>query len=70
METLIIVAIWIWGAYKGWGFLAGKVEWLDRKEPVNLIVKGSICIVLGALFGLLAIFKFGWQIVSFVLRHV
>ena len=63
METLIIVAIWLWGAYKGWGILTGKMEWLDKKEPVNLIVKGSICIVLGAIFGFCAIFKFCWKLV-------
>ena len=67
MDTLIIVALWIWGAYKGWGILSGRNEWLDGKEPVNYIVKGAICIVLGAIFGLWALVKICWKIVRILI---
>ena len=66
METIILIAIWGWGAFKGWNIITGKSEWLDRKETVSYIVKGAICIFLGALFGLWALFKFSWNIIKTV----
>lgn len=67
MDTLIIVALWIWGAYKGWGIVADWGEWLNRKEPASYIVKGAICVVLGAIFGLWALVKICWKIVRMIL---
>lgn len=64
MGTIILVVIWIWGAYKGWNMITGKNEWLDKKETTSYIVKGAICVVLGAVFGLCAIGKFAFKLAS------
>ncbi len=64
MDTLIIIVVWIWGAYKGWNIITGKNEWLDRKELVNYIVKGAVCVVFGAIFGVWTIIKVCFIIVN------
>lgn len=39
--TIIGIVLWLWGAYKGWGTVSGwNWEWINRKEPVNYVVKG------------------------------
>ena len=49
---ILSLALWVWGIYEGWKWLTAKnYEWLNTKEPLNIIVKGALCVVLGWLFG-------------------
>lgn len=56
-EYLIVIAIWLWGSYKGWKWLTNRNAWLDRKKTESYVVKGSICLVFGAAFGLFMVVK-------------
>ena len=51
MVAFLIIAYSLWAVYSGFRVLSGKIEWLDRMEPVNLIVKIVLSIVLGYLIG-------------------
>ncbi len=63
--TIICILIWLWGAYKGWGIVSGwKWEWLNRKEPLNYVVKGAFCILLGFAFVVIQLFKFAMKLIS------
>lgn len=49
--SLIELALWAWGAYEGWKTLTAKNnEWLNRKAPLNIIVKLALCVILGFVF--------------------
>lgn len=52
-DVIVIIALlvlWIWGIWKGWKMLTGKSLWLDRKRPLNFLVKGVLCVLLGIAF--------------------
>ena len=63
--TIIGIVIWLWGAYKGWGIISSKnYEWINRKEPLNYVVKGAICILLGFVFVLIQLWKIAMKLIS------
>lgn len=47
MEAVIVLVYTVWAVYSGYKFLTGRCEWLDRKEPVNRIVKGVLSVLVG-----------------------
>ena len=47
METVLILAYTVWAIYSGFKFLSGKSEWLDKTEPLNLIVKIVLSVIVG-----------------------
>lgn len=47
METVLILAYTAWAIYSGWKVLSGRIEWLDRKAPLNMIIKFILSIAIG-----------------------
>lgn len=68
--NIICIAIWIWGAYKGWGIVSRCTwecaKWINRKEPLNYVVKGAVYILLGFGFVLIQLWKFVMKLMSFI----
>lgn len=65
--TIICILIWLWGSYKGWGMISNKDwEWLNREEPLNYVVKGAACILLGFWFVVIQLIKFAMKLISFM----
>ncbi len=62
METVIIFAYTAWAIYSGFKVLSGRSEWLDRRAPLNMIVKIALSVVVGyviaALYLIYLILKF------------
>ncbi|MDO4805714.1 MAG: hypothetical protein Q4A07_00555 [Coriobacteriales bacterium] len=52
-----LLAICAWGAYKGWQFMTGRNEWLDRREPASIAVKALCSLLFSWLFAALAVLK-------------
>ena len=63
MVAFLIIAYSLWAVFSGFRVLSGKVEWLDRMEPVNLIVKIVLSIALGYVIG-------GFYLVYLVLKLI
>lgn len=61
METILILAYTAWAIYSGYRVLTGRFEWLDRKAPLNVIVKIILSIttgyVIGAVYLMFLVFK-------------
>ncbi len=47
MDTVLILAYTAWAIYSGYKVLSGRSEWLDRRAPLNIIVKIVLSIVAG-----------------------
>lgn len=47
METVLILAYTAWAIYSGYKVLSGRSEWLDRRAPLNMIVKIVLSIAVG-----------------------
>ena len=47
METVLILAYTAWAIYSGFKVLSGRSEWLDRRAPLNMIVKIILSVVVG-----------------------
>jgi len=47
METVLILAYTAWAIYSGYKVLSGRSEWLDRRAPLNMIVKIALGVVVG-----------------------
>lgn len=47
METVLILAYTVWAIYSGYKVLSGRSEWLDRRAPMNMIVKIALSVVVG-----------------------
>jgi uncharacterized integral membrane protein len=47
METILILAYTAWAIYSGYKVLSGRLEWLDRRAPLNMIVKIVLSVVVG-----------------------
>ncbi len=47
METVLILAYTAWAINSGWKVVSGRSEWLDRKAPLNMIIKIVLSIALG-----------------------
>lgn len=51
MELILLLVYIVWSTYAGWKVISGRVEWLERNETVNRIVKALIALVLGQFIG-------------------
>ncbi|MFR4917335.1 MAG: hypothetical protein ACLUB7_14885 [Coprococcus phoceensis] len=47
METVLILAYTAWAIYSGYKVLSGRSEWLDRRAPLNMVVKIALSVVVG-----------------------
>lgn len=47
MKTVLILAYTAWAIYSGYKVLSGRSEWLDRRAPLNMIVKIALSVVVG-----------------------
>lgn len=47
METVLILAYTAWAIYSGYKVLSGRSEWLDRRAPLNMIVKIALSVIVG-----------------------
>lgn len=47
MEGIVFLAYTGWAVYSGYQVLSGRSEWLDQKEPLNMIVKIVLSVGLG-----------------------
>lgn len=50
METILILvylAYLVWAVYSGYQVLSGRLEWLDRRAPLNMVVKAVLSVVVG-----------------------
>lgn len=50
MEALIVIAILLytaWAVFSGYKFLTGKNEWLDQRNPVAVITKVFLSVIIG-----------------------
>lgn len=47
METVLILVYTAWAIYSGNKVLSGRSEWLDRRAPLNLIVKIVLSMIVG-----------------------
>lgn len=47
METVLVLAYTAWAIYSGYKVLSGRSEWLDRRAPLNMIVKIALSVVVG-----------------------
>lgn len=51
MEYALILAYTAWAIYSGYKIVSGRSEWLDRRSPINMIVKAIVCIIVGYIVG-------------------
>lgn len=62
MEAVLILAYTAWAIYSGYKVLSGRSEWLDRRAPLNRIVKIALSVAVGyviaAFYLIYLIFKF------------
>lgn len=47
MTTVLVLAYTAWAVYSGYRVLSGRVEWLDRRAPINMIVKIALSFAVG-----------------------
>ena len=47
MEKVLILAYTAWAIYSGYKVLSGRSELLDRRAPLNMIVKIALSVVVG-----------------------
>ena len=47
METVLILAYTAWAIYSGYKVLSGRSVRLDRRAPLNMIVKIALSVVVG-----------------------
>lgn len=45
--TIVLLAYTVWAIYSGYKVLSGRSEWLDRRAPLNMIVKIILSVVVG-----------------------
>lgn len=63
METVLILAYTAWAIYSGYKVLSGRSEWLDRRAPLNMIVKIALSVVVGYV---IAVFYLIYLILKFL----
>ena len=51
MEQLLMLAYSAWALYSGYNAVSGRSEWLDRKEPLSIVVKAVASYVAGIFIG-------------------
>ena len=47
METVLILAYTAWAIYSGYKVVSGRSEWLDRRAPLNMVVKIALSVGVG-----------------------
>lgn len=52
MGEILVIAYIIWAIYSGYKVISGRSEWLDKKAPVNMIVKGILSFIIGCFVAL------------------
>lgn len=61
-DSIIVLIYIVCAIYSGNKIVSGRVEWLDRKQPANMIVKGVLILLIGsvvaAFFVIFMIFRF------------
>ena len=61
-DSIIVLIYIVCAIYSGHKIVSGRVEWLDRKQPANMIVKGVLILLIGsvvaAFFMIFMIFRF------------
>ncbi len=61
-DSIIVLIYIVCAIYSGNKIVSGRVEWLDRKQPANMIVKGVLILLIGsvvaAFFMIFMIFRF------------
>ena len=59
---IVFIFYTAWAIYSGYKFMSGRSEWLDRRAPLNIIVKIALSVVVGyviaAFYLVYLIFKF------------
>lgn len=45
--SMLVIIYTGWAIYSGYKFLTGRSEWLDRREPASIVVKGILSILVG-----------------------
>lgn len=45
--VVVILAYTVWAIYSGYKLLSGRSEWLDRRAPLNMIVKIVLSVIVG-----------------------
>ena len=48
---LLVLAYAVWALYSGYRIMSGRSEWLDRKSPLNMVVKFVLSYFVGGLVG-------------------
>ena len=48
-DSIIVLIYIVCAIYSGNKIVSGRVEWLDRKQPANMIVKGVLILLIGLL---------------------
>lgn len=51
MLEIIILAYVIWAFYSGWQFMTGRIEYLDQKKIVPIIIKLLLSFAVGIFYG-------------------
>ena len=51
MESVLILVYTSWAIYSGYKVMTGRSEWLDRREPVSLVCKCVLSVIVGYIIG-------------------
>lgn len=63
--TVVCIAIWILGAYKGWSTVSTwRWKWINKKELVSYVVKAAVCILLGLFFVVIQLWNIASRLIS------
>lgn len=63
METVLFFAYMGWAIYSGYKVVSGRSEWLDRRAPLNMVVKFALSVAVGYV---VAAFYFIFLILQFL----
>lgn len=47
MGVFLVLAYTAWAIYSGYKVLSGRSEWLDRRAPLNIVIKIVLSIAVG-----------------------
>lgn len=70
MQAVLFLVYTIWAIYSGYMVLSGRSEWLDRRAPLNMMVKFMISVLVGYLIAAfyLAYFLLKFLFLVFIIR--
>lgn len=66
--VIIVLAYTAWAIYSGFKVLSGRSEWLDRKAPLNMIIKIVLSIVIGYFIAAFYLIYLIFKLLGFVSR--